>query len=92
MTKPSERLQRKTTQRLPATKVESPKVESPKGESGRPDPRPDPATTRLLQILAEEIDELRSDLQALREEVVVLRAMTPQRKVTGSYRGITRSE
>lgn len=85
--KPSERLQRKTTQRLPATRVES-----EGDELVRRDGRPDPATTRLLQILAEEIDDLRSELQALREEVAVLRAMTPVRKVTGSYRGVTKPE
>ncbi len=87
LTKPSERLQRQTTQRLPATKVASGRV-----EPIRTDPRPDPATTRLLQILAEEIDALRADLEALREDIVVLRVVGPPRKVTGSYRGVTKAE
>ncbi len=54
--------------------------------------RPDPATARLLQVLAEEIEDLRTDLLAVREEVAVLRTVIADRKVTGGYRGVTKSE
>lgn len=79
--KASERPPRKNTQRLPVSKVQAATAA-----------RPDPATAQLLQILAEEIEELRSDLHAVREEVAVLRAVVSDRRVTGSYRGITQSE
>lgn len=78
----SERPARKTTQRLPVSKVPAAATAG----------RPDPAVAQLLQVLAEEIEELRSDLHAVREEVAVLRAVVSDRKVTGTYRGITRSE
>jgi hypothetical protein len=83
LTKPTQRLPRKTTQRLPPADVE------PEAVDGA---RPDRATARLLQVLAEEIDELRTELQALRDEVSVLRAVGPGRKLSGSYRGVTKSE
>ena len=81
-TKTSERPPRKSTQRLPVSKV----------QAAGPAARPDPATAQLLQILAEEIEELRSDLHAVREEVAVLRAVVSDRKVTGTYRGVTLPE
>jgi hypothetical protein len=81
--KTPERPPRKSTQRLPASKVQTATATAA---------RPDPATAQLLQILAEEIEELRADLHAVREEVAVLRAVVSDRKVTGSYRGITRLE
>jgi hypothetical protein len=87
-TKLSERPQRKATQRITATHVAPAKGESMKVESARPDP----ATTMLLQILAEEIDDLRSEVQALREELAVVRALGPARKVTGGYRGVTKAD
>ncbi len=78
----SERPQRRSTQRLTTGKVQPATTVT----------RPDPATAQLLQVLAEEIEDLRTELLVVREEVAVLRTVIADRKVTGSYRGITKSE
>ncbi len=52
---------------------------------------PDRATQEMLRVLAEEIDELRAELQKVRDEVGILRTLVSQRGVRGSYRGVDES-
>lgn len=51
-----------------------------------PADRPDPATAKLLQVLAEELEDVRNELASLRDEMAVIRAKLAQRgRDGGSY-------
>ena len=50
---------------------------------------PDPATQDLLQVLAEDIEDLRGQLKAVRDEMAILRTVVAaQGKVSGGYRRV----
>lgn len=55
----------------------------------RPTERPGRATQNLLQVLAEDVEDLRAQLKALREEMAIVRTVVAaQGKASGGYRRV----
>lgn len=77
----SNRRTRPASVRLAAAAETSPERRDSRQVPGRP-------TQNMLQVLAEELHDLRAELNEVRDEVAILRAKLASRTAFGSYKGI----